>query len=98
MSTSIERFAVIDEAGDHLFWADEQRAHELLVERKVRLVRRKGRARVLIARCDVAEPLQLSLEGRGSGLDHMRYSHRHETADNPPRVWTLLHSTQIIAA
>lgn len=96
MSAS-ERFAVVDEAGEHLFWVYEDRAQDLLKEGKVRLVRRKGRARILVARCDVAEPLRLELDGRGSALDHTRYSHRRETRDNPPRVWTLLHTSQILA-
>jgi len=89
MSTSIERVAVVDEAGVHLFWADEERAHELLVERKVHLVRRGGRARVLVARPDVAAPLTLRLEGRGSALGGLRTSDKRETEDNPPNVWRL---------
>jgi hypothetical protein len=30
----------------------------------------------------------MALKGRGTTFDHTRYSHRHETYDNPAGVWT----------
>ena len=99
MSPSIsapDRLRVVDVCGEHLYWVDELGAQDLLKRGLVRLIRRRGRMRMLQAREDAGPPPQLQLAGRGSGLDHMRYSHRRETVDNPPRVWTLLHSTQIL--
>ena len=75
-------------AGEYLWLADEQQARDLLHSGSVRLIRRRGCARVLQAVVAISRDDQLRLAGRGTAADHMRYSHDHETRENPPRVWT----------
>ena len=82
------RIAVVDEFGEHLMWADDERARELVKAGEARPIRRKGSVRVLQAAAGWTKPGEADLAGRGTALDHVRYSHRHETPTNPPRVWT----------
>ena len=70
--------------------ADEFEARDLLRAGCVRLIRRRGCARVLQAVVPVRRE-DVRMLGRGTALDRTRYSHDHETADNPRGVWTLLH-------
>ena len=80
------RIAVLGRAGEFLFWADEERARDLLKTGEVTLIRSGGRVRVLHASSRLVHAVP---DGRGTGLDNTRYSHNHETQQNPPRVWTL---------
>ena len=84
-----DRVPVVTDDGRHVCWADETLARDLLRSRKARLFRRGGAIRMLV----VAEGIvaRLKLEGRGTALDRTRYSHNHETYDNPERCWTLRH-------
>jgi hypothetical protein len=80
---------VIDTAGTLLFFVDDTRGRELLRAHKARLIRRNGRDRALLATGEIRRG-ELRLLGRGLGLDHVRYSHRRETEDNPRNCWTLV--------
>lgn len=80
---------MVDIHGEHLFWASENQAHQLLKKRQVRLVRRRGHTRLLVATADFATEYNALDRGRGTALDATRYSHNHETGDNPEKVWTL---------
>jgi hypothetical protein len=82
------RLPVMDTTGECLFFVDDTGARELLHAGSVRLIRRNGRNRVLLATGEIRRS-ELELLGRGSGLDHVRYSHQRETHDNPARVWCL---------
>ena len=82
------QIAVVDTHGVHLMWCDEETAHSLLVTRKARLVRKNGHDRMLVATVAVTEFGSLTA-GRGTVFDKTRYSHNHQTAENPEKVWTL---------
>ena len=73
----------------HLMWADDDRARELVKAGQARPIRRKGSVRVLQAAAGWKKPGEVDPLGRGTALDHVRYSHRHETEENPPNVWSL---------
>lgn len=90
MSASNDRLAVIDEFGVHQMWVDDARARELVRAREVRVIRRKGCARVLQVVAGWQKPGRVDPLGRGTALDRTRYSHHRETEDNPPNVWTLV--------
>ena len=83
------RIAVLDASGAHLFWASEQKAHELVAAHQVTLIRRHGRTIALRAVSDATEAILENAAGRGSALGGQRYSHCRETHENPPRVWML---------
>jgi hypothetical protein len=84
-----ERLEVIDTTGAHLMWCDDRTARELLKKRQARLVRRNGHVRVLVANDALQAQYGSLAGGRGTAFDKTRYSHNHETADNPEKVWTL---------
>lgn len=80
---------MVDGHGQHLFWADDAQARALLKERKARLVRKHGHARILVATDGFAREYGSLEAGRGTAFDKTRYSHNHETRENPEKVWTL---------
>ena len=82
--------AVIDGEGEHLFWASEERAQELVRSGEATPIRRRGVGRILVVREDRRNDAA-AMRGRGTGFDHQRYSHDHETEDNPRGVWTFVH-------
>lgn len=82
------RVAVVDDNGSHLCFVNESRARELIEEKKVRFHGRNGQVRVLVAKAAHRHEFGQLDGGRGTGLDHKRYSHRHETDTNPHNVWT----------
>ena len=86
MSVPNDRLEVRGLDGELLWLADESQARDLLRAGYARLIRRRGCARVLQAVVALQRD-DLRLLGRGSAADHTRYSHDHETPDNPPRVW-----------
>lgn len=93
MSTSegMDRFriAVIGVSGDQIGWATEDEAHELVKKGQAHVVRRRGKVRAVQAVVQgICKPWEARILGRGTGLDHKRYTHRRETEANPPRVWT----------
>jgi hypothetical protein len=90
IGTDNYRIAVIGVSGEHLMWADDARARELVKLGQARPIRRKGRDRVLQAVAGWKKPGEVNLSGRGTALDRTRYSHRRETEDNPQNVWTLV--------
>lgn len=88
VSLDTYRIPVVDQAGQHLFWANEQDAHRLVAAHQVTLIRRHGRTIALRAVSDAKEAI-LEAAGRGSALGGSRYADRNESADNPPGVWRL---------
>ena len=82
------RIPVLGVSGEHLYWADDEQARELLRAGSARLIRRGGRVRMVQATASYTRTVGLALLGRGTAADHTRYSHDHETPHNPPRVWT----------
>jgi len=82
--------AVIGVSGDHIMWADRDLAQRFLKAGKVVLIRRRGRKSILQAlpEAEIRKPGEVRSLGRGTALDHTRYSHRRETDQNPPRVWS----------
>ena len=81
------RIPVIGASGEHLMWVDEDHARQLHKAGEVRIIRRRGNVRILQAATDHRGSWLIPLAGRGTALDHTRYSHRRETETNPPRVW-----------
>jgi hypothetical protein len=90
MSTANNRLPVLDLTGEVLFFADDHAARELLRLGQVRLIRRRGRDRALQATTEIRRD-EIRLLGRGSGLDHVRYSHRNDAPDNIRGVWAFIH-------
>jgi hypothetical protein len=88
MSASNTHLPVLDQAGTLLFFADDETCRELLRAGQCRLIRRGGRDRALVA-TSATTRAELQRAGGGTGFNHTRYSHRHETTTNPPRVWCL---------
>lgn len=82
------RIAVLDGEGVHLLWASESFARDLIRDHKVSLIRRGNRTIALRAVIGAREEI-LELAGRGTALGGTRYSHKQETAENPPGVWAL---------
>lgn len=82
------RISVLDDSDRHMFWASESFARELVREHKVTLIRRGNRTIALRSVAGAREEI-LELAGRGTALGGTRYSHNHETPENPPKVWTL---------
>lgn len=92
MSTPVDRdrsrISVIGVSGEFLGWATEDEAHLLVRHGQATVVRRRGKIRVVQAVVEsIRKPWEVRMLGRGSALDHTRYSHRRETEENPPRVW-----------
>jgi hypothetical protein len=83
------RLPVLDTTGQYLFAVDDVGARELLRRGQCRLIRRRGRDRVLQAVVGLRRDHELRLLGRGTALDRTRYSHNRDNQTNPPRVWTL---------
>lgn len=79
---------VVDASNVHLFWANEDEAHELVKAHKVTLVRCRRRT-VALRAVSGAVPELLELAGRGSALGGSRYSDNSESSDNPQGVWRL---------
>lgn len=85
---------MLDDFDAHMFWASETLARDLVREHKVSLIRHNNRTVALRAVPGAIEEI-LELAGRGTALGGTRYSHDHETRENPPRVWTF---TRLYAA
>jgi hypothetical protein len=81
------RLELVDARGEHLMWCDEDLARKFLKARKARMIRKRGRTH-LVAIVGAAKFGSLT-GGRGTAMDKTRYSHNHETRDNPEKVWTL---------
>jgi len=79
------RLSVVDAAGKHLFWVDDEKARQLIKERKVEILRTKRRVRALRAIAPVLE-----MRGSAADLRGARYSHDRATEENPHGVWTLV--------
>ena len=79
------RLSVVDAAGTHLFWVDDEKARLLIKERKVEILRTKRRVRALRA----IKPV-LEMRGSPSSLHGAAYSHDRETEDNPNGCWMLV--------
>jgi hypothetical protein len=97
------KLAVVDDDGQHLFWVSDAEAHVLISKQQVHYHVKNGVIQKLTASPDLmialstgaaldslGEPVDVSI-GRGSGLDHTRYSTRQGTEDTPENVWTLKH-------
>jgi hypothetical protein len=80
------KLAVLDDAGAHLFWADEDQARKLLRDQKVELLRTK-KGRVLGLR---AIGLPTLVKSKPPNLVGKRYSHNRETEQNPRGCWELI--------
>jgi hypothetical protein len=89
MSVSSDRVEVRGLGGEYLWHADEATCRDLLRLGMARLIRprRQSCVRVLQAIVPVRRD-EIRMLGRGTALDRTRYSHDHETPENPPRVWT----------
>jgi hypothetical protein len=84
------KMEVVDHSGNHLLWADDELAHELLHRGQVRISRR-GKTRLLVSTTDQSEFWGNFTGDRGTLFAATRYSHNKETKDNPPGVWTFKH-------
>ena len=83
------KLAVVNDCGEHLFWCEEDQARDLIKRRRVRLVRKNGHDRMLVATDELIREYGSLEAGRGTAFDKTRYSHNHETEINPEKVWTL---------
>lgn len=85
-----DRIAVIDASGEQIAWVSENYARDLIKAGQATCPwRRRGKMRQIVA-LNGFHPHRIDLEGRGTGLDHTRYSTTRESETNPPRVWALL--------
>ncbi len=87
----LEKLSVIDADGEHLFWVSEDQARDMVRKGQVTVIRRKGSVRALRATSAFDLAYRNLATGRGTALDKTRYSHNHESEDNPEKVWTLRH-------
>jgi hypothetical protein len=84
------KLAVINEAGEHLFWADEDLARQLRKSGKVDYLYGKNarRNRVVALRATAAMPRLLkSTPGK---LSNTRFVHNHDSDTNIQGVWEFL--------
>lgn len=85
---SSRKLAVLDAANEHVCWLDEHAARDLIKRGEVELLWSKRRVRALrLIDGSAASAARL----RGLAPVGTRYSHKHETPDNPANVWTLRH-------
>lgn len=76
---------LIDDAGDHVAWLEDEAARELLRQKRAEsLVTKRGRIKALRATAET------KVIAGGSGPRPTRYSHDRETTDNPRGCWTLI--------
>ena len=86
---SSDRIAVVDLEGQIVFWATETDARQLVQKGQATVIRKKGRVRFLRATSAFDQAHRNLCGGRGDGLHLQRYSHNHETPENPEKVWVL---------
>lgn len=78
-------------------WVDDGEARRYIKAGQARFICRRGKVCVLQAVAgEIRKPGEARLVGRGTALDHTRYSHRRETQTNPPRVWAYSHLTRSV--
>jgi hypothetical protein len=83
----LEVIAVLNGVEETLGWVDEPEARRLIEQRKVTLLGTGTKIRKL-RYVDIKPGERISFAR--SELKHTRYSHNHETADNPEKCWTLI--------
>lgn len=82
----LRKLPVQDQGGELLFWVTDDRARELVRDRKVEILWGGKKARALRV-IDEQAMTQFFGWGHESGR---HYSHDHETDRNPRGVWTLV--------
>ena len=85
----IDRIAVIGASGEHMEWVTESEAHDAVKAGTATCVWRRGKLRTIMA-LEGFRARRIEATGRGTGLDHTRYSSTRESETNPPRVWAFL--------
>lgn len=80
------KLPLLDHAGERLAWIDGGRAALLWRQDKVRLHVRARKVRAVQVQPATAD----RTEYVDSRFRRTRYSHNHETDDNPEGVWTLI--------
>jgi hypothetical protein len=83
----LQVIAVLNGVEETLGWVDEPEARRLLEQRKVTLLGTGTKVRKL-RYIDIKPGERISFAR--SELKHTRYSHNHETPDNPEKCWTLI--------